>query len=227
MDPIIQFAKEHNLIVIDDCAQAHGAEYKGRRVPIGDVGCFSFFPGKNLGAFGDAGGIVTNNEEIAEKAAMLVDHGRKKGEKYTHSAIGQNFRLDALQAAILASKLKYLEKWTESKRVTAKFYNSELEGVVITPFEEPYTKHVYYVYTIRIQKRDDLKKYLESKGIATGIYYPIPLHLQEAFKELNHKENDFPVAEKVSKEILSIPIYPELSQEQKNYICNSIKEFFG
>ncbi|MBI2084160.1 MAG: DegT/DnrJ/EryC1/StrS family aminotransferase [Candidatus Aenigmarchaeota archaeon] len=229
MDAIKELADKYSLAVIEDCAQAHGAEYKEKRVPVSDIGCFSFFPAKNLGAFGDAGCVVTNDEAIAEKVSMLLDHGRAKGKKYEHDIIGFNYRMANIQAAILNVKLKFLEKFNEQRRKNAKLYNELLSGVknLILPVQADDCKHVFYVYTIRTSKRDQLADFLKQNGISTQIYYPIPLHLQQAYKALGYKEGDLPVTEKVSKEILSIPMYPELTDEQITYVSTKIKEFFS
>ncbi len=222
MDPIINIAEKHNLTIIEDCAQAHGAEYKGKKVPVSSIGCFSFYPGKNLGAYGDAGAIITNDNEIAEKAAIIRDHGRKKGDKYIHTITGSNYRLDALQAAILRVKLKHLDEWTERRRNNAKTYNDLLKDIVTIPKEAEYAKHVYHLYVIRVKERDRLKTFLKEKGISTGIHYPTPLHLQPALKSLKYKEGDFPITETTSKEILSLPMFPELTQEQIEHITQMI-----
>lgn len=225
MDPINEIADRHNLKVIEDSAQAHGAEYKGTRTgTLGDVACFSFYPGKNLGAYGDAGAVVTNDREIAKKVRMMANHGRLK--KYDHLFEGVNSRLDGIQAAILDVKLKHLEDWTASRRKIAASYNdllSDLEEVVL-PKEEPYAKHVYHLYVIRTANRDVVKECLEEKGISTGIHYPTPLHLQPSYKYLGHKEGDFPVTEQCSKEILSLPMFPELGRKEIEKIVQLTKE---
>ena len=228
MGPIIRLAEKYNLKVIEDAAQAHGAEYKGKKVgSLGDAGCFSFYPGKNLGAYGDAGMVVTNNEEIAEKIKLLRNHGRIT-KKYEHEIEGYSSRLDNLQAAILRVKLRYLNKWNESRRKNAKRYNELLNNVsgIITPYEADYVKHVYHLYVIRVVRegRDRLREELKSKGIATGIHYPIPLHLQPAYKYLSYKEGDFPVTEKASKAILSLPMFAELTEDQIRIISKFIKD---
>ncbi len=226
MDPIIELAKKYNLKVIEDAAQAHGAEYKGKRVgSIGDVACFSFYPGKNLGAYGDAGMVVTNNKVIAEKIKLLRNHGRIT-KKYEHEIEGYSSRLDNLQAAILRVKLRHLNKWNESRRENAKKYNELLINIggITTPYEADYAKHVYHLYVIRVENgRDRLRKELKSKGIATGIHYPIPLHLQPAYKYLQYKEGNFPITESGSKEILSLPMFAELHDEQIEEIVKLIK----
>ena len=230
MAPIMRLAKKYNLRVIEDTAQAHGAEYKGKKVgSIGDVGCFSFYPGKNLGAYGDAGMVVTNNERIAKKIKLLRNHGRIT-KKYEHDIEGYSSRLDNLQAAILSVKLRYLNKWNESRRRNAKKYNELLNNIdgIITPYEAEYAKHVYHLYVIKVEKegRDKLREELNSKGIATGIHYPIPLHLQTAYSYLGYKEGDFPITEKASQEILSLPMFAELSDEQIMEICYWIKNCY-
>jgi len=216
MDPIMRLAKEYNLKVIEDAAQAHGAEYKEKKVgSIGDVACFSFYPGKNLGAYGDAGMITTNSEEIAKKVKLLRNHGRIT-KKYEHQIEGYSSRLDNLQAAILRVKLKYLNKWNDLRRRNAKKYNellSNIDGIII-PYEADYAKHVYHLYVIKTESRDILREELKSNDIATGIHYPIPLHLQPAYKYLGYKEGDFQITEKASQEILSLPMFAELSDKQ-------------
>lgn len=225
MEPIMELAKKYNLKIIEDAAQAHGAEYKREKVgSIGDVGCFSFYPGKNLGAYGDAGMVTTDNEEIAKKLKLLRNHGRIT-KKYEHDIEGYSSRLDNLQAAILRVKLRYLNKWNENRRKNAKKYNELLNNVggIITPYETEYAKHVYHLYVIRTEKgRDELREELKSKGIATGIHYPIPLHLQPAYNYLGYKKGDFPVTEKASQEILSLPMFVELTVEHIKEIVEVI-----
>lgn len=244
LDPIIELAKKYNLKVIEDCAQAIGAEYtskvtesQGHNVTrkvgsIGDVGCFSFFPSKNLGCYGDGGMVVTNDERIAEKVRMLRVHGCKK--KYYHQIDGYNSRLDTIQAAILRVKLKYLDKWNQLRRQKAHHYNelffnelraNNYELNIITPIEANYAHHIYYAYTIRVNNRDELQAYLKSQGISTAIYYPVPLHLQEVYLNLGYKRGDFPISEQLSEEVLSLPIYPELTEEQQEYVIKNIREF--
>lgn len=226
MESIMDLAKKYNLKIIEDAAQAHGAEYKGKKVgSIGDVGCFSFYPGKNLGAYGDAGMVVTNNEEIAKGIKLLRNHGRIS-KKYEHDVEGYSSRLDNLQAAILRVKLKCLDEWNDRRRSNAKKYNKLLSNIngIITPYEADYVKHVYHLYVIRTEKRrDKLSEELKSKGIAVGIHYPIPLHLQPAYRYLGYKEGDFPVTEKTSREILSLPMFAELTDEQIEEIVELIK----
>jgi dTDP-4-amino-4,6-dideoxygalactose transaminase len=227
MYPILELAREYNLKVIEDASQAHGAEYDGKRCgTMGDVACFSFYPGKNLGGYGDGGAVVTNDSEIAEKVSLLRNYGQKV--KYYHELKGFNSRLDTLQAAVLCVKLKYLDSWNELRRKHANSYNNLLRGIdCITPVEMDYAKHVYHIYAIRVKKRDDLKKYLAGRNISTGIHYPIPIHLQEAYKDLGHKKGDFPVAERQATDILSLPMYPELGEEQIEFIANEVKNFIS
>ena len=223
MKKILEIAQEHNLKVIEDCAQAHGAEYEGKKVGnFGETSSFSMFPAKILGSFGDAGAVITNNDEIAEKIKLLRNHGRST--KYEHLIEGYNYRIDALQAAILNVKLKYLNGWIEKRRKAAYLYNELLQDYVITPKE--FGKHSYYMYVIQVKNREKLQEYLKNNNIETGIHYPIPLHLQPAYKHLNYKKGDFPVAEKHAEEILSIPLYPEITDEQINYVAEKIKEFY-
>ncbi len=228
MDSILKIAKDHNLFVIEDVAQAHGAKYNVKTTgSIGNAGCFSFFPAKNLGAYGDAGMVVTDNEDLAKKLSMLRNHGRL--EKYTHEFEGKNSRLDEIQAAILRVKLKYLDKWNEGRRQNALVYDNILKDVkgVKIPENIKGVVPVYYFYVIRAEKRDDLQKALKDKGISTGIHYPVPLHLQPAYRYLGYKEGDFPQTEKAAKEILSLPICPEITKEQIEYIAREIKNFYG
>jgi len=224
MDIILDIAKRHNLYIIEDCCQAHGARYKGKIVPIGDIGCFSFYPSKNLGAFGDGGAIVSNNEKFIEKMRILRNGGQKIRDKVQF--IGINSRLDEIQATILNAKLKYLEKWNRRRREIARLYNSLLKGVVRIPEEEHENRHVYHLYVIRTEKRDLLMNYLRDKNIDTGIHYPIALHLQEAYRFLGYKKGDFPNTEKYSREILSLPCFPELKDEEIEEVGKKIREFF-
>lgn len=224
VDPILQIAKKYNLKVIEDSAQAHCAEYKGKRTgTLADVACFSFYPGKNLGAYGDAGAVVTNNEELALRVRMIANHGRI--QKYNHELEGINSRLDGIQAAILNVKLRYIESWTEARRRNARLYNELLKDIDdITPMEMHYAKHVYHLYVIRTKKRDEMKDFLKSKGILTGIHYPTPLHLLNAYKYLRHRKGDFPVAEKCATEFLSLPMFPELEKEQIEFVSNMVQQ---
>ena len=226
MDPIMEIAEKHNLKVIEDACQAHGAIYKNRKAgSMGNIGCFSFYPGKNLGAYGDGGAITTNDGEIAEKVMMLRNFGQK--EKYYHLIKGMNHRLDSIQAAVLNVKLKYLEKWNESRRKLALLYNKKLNGIVIVPKEMSYGKHVYHLYVVRVKERDALLANLKSKGVAAGIHYPVPIHLQKAYTDMGLKEGSFPLTEKFSKEIISLPMFPELTEGEVDYIAKCIGEFGG
>jgi len=223
MDAVIKIAEQYNLAIIEDACQAHGAEYKGKKVPFSETGCFSFYPGKNLGAYGEGGAVVTDSDQIAEKVRSLRDHGQK--QKHFHQYIGYNYRMSGFQGAVLSVKLKYLDKWIDARKEKAKLYNELLRGVVGTPKEAEYAKHVYHLYVIRTTERKKLTEYLRSKNISTGIHYPIPIHLQEAYSFMGLKRGSFPKAEMVSDEILSLPIYPEISEEHIRYICSNMKEF--
>jgi len=227
MDPILDIAKKYNLFVVEDAAQAHGAVYRGRQIgSIGNMACFSFYPGKNLGAYGDAGAIVTNNKELALKARMLANHGRI--EKYNHEVEGFNSRLDGLQGAILGVKLGHLYEWTEKRRRNAYLYNEYLKDTgLITPLEIGDVKAVYHLYVVRVKNRlrQKLQDHLKSNGISTGIHYPIALPNLKAYEYLNHNGSDFPVSTQSSQEILSLPMFPELTEDQIKYIAEKIKAF--
>jgi dTDP-4-amino-4,6-dideoxygalactose transaminase len=227
MDEISEVARKYRLKVVEDAAQAHDGMYKGRKVgSLGDAACFSFYPGKNLGAYGDAGAIVTDDEELTFKARQISNHGRSA--KYNHELEGVNSRLDGIQAAILGVKLKHLPSWTEARRKNAYLYNKYLKDTaLITPEEIDDVKAVYHLYVVRVnaQKRSSLKEFLKSKGIATGIHYPVALPNLKAYSYLNHKESDFPEASKASYEILSLPMFPELTESQIQYVTDNIKEF--
>jgi len=223
MDKIMEIAKAHKLYVIEDAAQALGAVYKNEKVcTIGDIGCISFYPSKNLGAFGDAGMVTTNNEGLAVKMKMITSHGSRT--KYYHEILGVNSRLDSIQAAILKVKLKYLDQYCDSRTVAAKKYNERFKGKIEIPYVLPHVKHIYHQYSIRIPNRDELQIFLKSYGIPSMIYYPVPLHLQQAYR-YDYKEGDFPDAERVAKDIISIPIHTELTDEQINYISDKVLEF--
>jgi len=227
MDPILSLSRKYNLKIIEDAAQAHGAIYKGRAIgSFGDMACFSFYPGKNLGAYGDGGAIVTYNEEWAQRARMFANHGRS--DKYRHEIEGINSRLDGLQAAILEVKLKHLPEWTEARRKNAYCYNRYLANTdLLTPIEIENVTAVYHLYVVRVKKelRQRIQTHLQSKGISTGIHYPIALPNLRAYNYLNHSENDFPEATRASHEILSLPMFPELEENQIKYIVDTIKEF--
>jgi len=223
MDAILEIARLNNLKVIEDTAQAMGAAYKGRQAgSMGDIGCLSFFPSKNLGGFGDGGMVITNNEEIADKIKMLRVHGSTI--RYIHSAIGMNSRLDALQAAILRVKLKHLNKWLDGRRKVAQYYNENLKGLpVTTPYVPPYNVHTYHLYVLRVKPSPEkLAKLLNDTGIEARTYYPVSLHLQECYKDLGYKKGDLPESESASPETLAIPIYPELDTEKLGIIVKNI-----
>ena len=229
MDPILRIARKHNLKVIEDAAQAHGALYKGQIVgSIGDAACFSFYPGKNLGAYGDGGAIVTNDDGFALRARMFANHGRS--EKYNHDFEGVNSRLDGLQAAILEVKLRHLSEWTESRRKNAYLYNELLKDTsLITPAEIDGVKAVYHVYVVRLPNglRQKMQEHLKAEGISTIIHYPISLPNLKAYAYLNHREDDFPEATKASQEIVSLPMYPELQEAEIQLIAKEIKRCFS
>lgn len=226
MDEIIKIAKKHKLIVIEDSAQSVGAEFNGRRAgSFGDAASFSFHPLKNLHAFGDAGMITSNRVEVVEKLNILKNHGLI--DRSTCSQWGLNCRLDEMQAAFLGVQLPQLETWTEQRRKIAKYYNDALEKVVIVPKEEINEKHVYQTYVIRSDRRDELKEYLNSNGVEALIHYPIPIHLQPAAKYLNHNKGDFPIVEKLSNEILSLPLYAGMPFEFQEIVTKLILSFYG
>ncbi|MCK4396243.1 DegT/DnrJ/EryC1/StrS family aminotransferase [candidate division WOR-3 bacterium] len=226
MDKIMQIAEENNLNVIEDMAQAIGAKYKGKKVgTFGDTSCISFFPTKNLSALGDAGMILTNNEELDNKLRAFRVHGASK--KYYHDVLGYNDRLDTIQAAFLRVKLKYLDEWNEGRRQIAHKYDVGLKDIVQIPYVEPDNVTIYHQYTIRTPKRDELKEFLTEKAIGTAIHYPLPLHFQKAFKYLGYKEGDLPEAEKATKEVLSLPIHHTLTDGEVNYVISTIRSFFG
>ena len=226
MGTINEIAGKHNISVIEDACQAHGATYKGKKSgSLGKAGCFSFYPTKNLGCFGDGGFITTNEEKIYSVLSLMRDHGQSR--KYEHEVIGYNDRLDSIQAAILSVKLSYLEEWNESRRKNASIYNKYLRansGIII-PKENDSGKHVYNVYAIRVKNRDKLSDFLKQRKIGTTIHYPIPIPFQKAYDFLGAKRGSFPVAEKVAKEILALPIYPDLRKEEIEYVCESINDF--
>lgn len=219
-----KISKEKGLFILEDACQAHGAEINGKRVGgFGHLACFSFYPSKNLGAYGDGGAIVTNNKDLALRCRMISDHGRLK--KYEHQFEGVNSRLDGLQSAILSVKLRYLEKWTEKRRAIAKLYNELLrDSDVITPKERNGVKHVYHLYVVRLKNRDTIQLKLAKKGITTGIHYPTALPSLRAYRYLGYSSEDFPISTKLSYEILSLPIYPEMKREQVEYVCHHLKK---
>lgn len=237
LDPLIDIAKKHSLILVEDAAQAHLAEYKGKLVGgLTEAASFSYYPGKNLGAYGEGGAVTTNNEALYNKIKKLREHGQS--QKYYHDILGHNYRMEGIQGAVLEVKLKYLSKWTDARRSVAAKYNEGLKNFakVITPKEASYAKHVYHLYVIQLndgsleksnQLRDKLKDFLTQNGVNVGLHYPIPLHMQECFKNLGYKKGDFPNSEKIAEAGLSLPMFPELTDEQINYVIEKIKEFFS
>ncbi len=222
MDPIVEVGNKYNLAVIEDAAQSITSTYKDKKAgSIGEVGCFSFFPSKNLGAAGDGGMVVTNDEDLYNRLKIMRNHGANP--KYYHKFVGGNFRLDPIQAAVLLVKLSYLDSWTEARRRNAAFYDEKFVGTVVeTPYISPNCVSVYNQYIIRIPKRNELAVYLREKGVGCEIYYPHPMHLQECFAHLGYRPGDLPEAEKAAKQVLAIPIYPEITEEMKNYVVDSV-----
>jgi len=228
MDSILEFARANGLFVVEDAAQAHGAQYKGQKAgTMGDAGCFSFYPGKNLGAFGEAGAVVTNDPELRKQIQMLRDHGQSR--KYYHSTMGWNCRMDGIQAAILSIKLSHLDKANSLRRKHALEYNQAFAGIdeVLTPFEAKYARHVYHVYAVRVQERDAVLRHLQEKGVGCAVHYPVPVHLQEAGRNLGSTKGAFPIAEKLADEFLSLPMFPELTEEQIEYVGRCVSETVG
>jgi len=237
MDPLMEIAKKHNLVLVEDAAQSHIAEYKGKKIgSFGKATSFSFYPGKNLGAYGEGGALLTDDDMVAKNAKMLRDHGSL--EKYNHEVFGHNYRMEGLQGAVLGVKLKYLNQWTELRRNNAEKYRIILEDFkkIKLPKEMPYAKHVYHLFVIQVLPngkksgnalRNELAEYLKQNGIFTGLHYPIPLHLQTCFKDLGYKKGDFPVSETLADTGLSLPMYPELSDDKIEFVASKIKEFFA
>jgi dTDP-4-amino-4,6-dideoxygalactose transaminase len=225
MDPILEFGRAHGLPVIEDACQAHGAEYKGRKVgTLGDAACFSFYPGKNLGAFGEAGAVVTNDTDLQDKIRILRDHGQDC--KYHHTMIGWNCRMDGIQAAILRIKLRHLERGNQLRRSHAAYYNRELQGIeeVGTPAQAPGLRHVYHIYAIRVFDRDEVMRVLVKKGIGCAIHYPVPIHLQQAYRNLGYEAGVFPIAERCATEFVSLPMFPELTYAQLETVVQGLQE---
>lgn len=228
MDPIREIARRRGLRVIEDAAQAHGAEYKGRKAgSLGDAGCFSFYPSKNLGAFGEGGAVVTNDEELSNKLRMLRDHGQSG--KNHHSLVGWNSRLDGIQAAILGVKLRHLDHENRLRRDRALHYDRGLAGLpeVVAPVEADGAQHVYHIYAIRVRDRRDLMAALDAKGIGFSVHYPVPIHLQTAYRLLGYEAGDFPVSERCAREFLSLPMFPEMTPEQAAFVTDTIREKAG
>lgn len=215
----------HQVFLIEDAAQSIGSEWEGRRSgSMTDLGCFSFFPSKNLGAAGDGGMVVTQDADLAERVRMLREHGSRP--KYYHALVGTNSRLDALQAAILRVKLKHLDRWSEARARNAALYHQLFEGSrVVRPYHDPRTRHIYNQYVLRVPRRDELRKLLSERGVGNEVYYPVPLHLQKCFASLGYKEGDLPVAEAAARETVALPIYPELTEEQIRYVAATVREF--
>lgn len=234
MDPILALARRYNLIVVEDACQAHGAEYFSKKQnrwltagSIGEAGAFSFYPGKNLGACGEGGATTTQSEDLARKMRMIRDHGQAK--KYYHDIEGYNGRLDALQAGILTVKLRHLGDWTRKRQAAAKRYDEMLASVegIVAPYKPEGSRPVYHLYVIRVQDREGFQKHLAEAKIDTGIHYPVPLHLQKAYAHLGHKQGDFPVTERISREIVSLPMFPQLVAEQQERVVQKVAEFAG
>ncbi len=225
MDPLLALAEKHGLAVVEDACQAHGAEYRGRKAgTMGILSCFSFYPGKNLGALGEGGAVLCNDAKLAQRLRMLRDHGSLK--KYEHSFPGYNFRMEGLQGGFLTVKLAHLDEGNNCRRAAAATYGRLLaESSVVTPVVLPGAKHIYHLYVIQAEDRDALKHHLAEQGIETGLHYPVPLHLQQAYAELGYKAGDFPVAESLSRRILSLPMFPTITREQIECVCSAVTEF--
>jgi dTDP-4-amino-4,6-dideoxygalactose transaminase len=242
LDPIFEIAARRGLSVIEDAAQAHGSLYKGRRVgALGRANCFSFYPGKNLGAYGEGGAVVTDDAEVARRVRLLRDHGSE--HKYRHDIIGYNFRLEGIQGAVLNVKLRHLDGWNELRRAHAaryrelfsgasvggdkKFDEDDGAGALMLPQELPYARHIYHLYVVQTEARDALQKHLTAAGVQTGIHYPVPVHLQPAYASLGHRAGDFPVAERQAARVLSLPMFPELTEEQIVRVGEAVRAFAG
>ena len=239
MDPIVELAERYDIFIIEDACQAIGADYRGKKAgSIGDIGCFSFFPSKNLGGYGDSGLVTCNDAELADKCSLIRNHGMRP--KYHNRLVGGNFRMDAIQAAVLQVKFRYLEFWTEARRSHAELYRQiftqneimisqddigRKNGVVL-PIEAGYGRHIYHLYMLRTKYRNELASYLKNHGIGNEIYYPVPLHLQECFSEMGYKLGDYPQSERAAKETVAIPIYPELTEDMILRIGGTIVDFF-
>jgi dTDP-4-amino-4,6-dideoxygalactose transaminase len=228
MDPVLEIARKHHLAVIEDACQAHGALYKGRPVgSMGVAGCFSFYPGKNLGAFGDGGAIVTDDERLAQIFRMLREHGQSR--KYYHDMEGYTGRLDAIQAAVLRIKLKHLTQWNQARRAHAAAYTqllAEIPGVAVVK-EADFAQSVFHLYVILVDDRDGLQAFLTERGVGTGLHYPLPLHLQKAYARMGFRKGDFPVSERTAERLLSLPMYAELTREHVEYVADCIRDYFS
>jgi dTDP-4-amino-4,6-dideoxygalactose transaminase len=228
IDAILAIARPRGIKVVEDAAQAHGSAVNGRRAgTLGDIAGFSFYPGKNLGAYGDGGFVTTQDDEMAKRVRLLLDHGRTT--KYEHIAEGYNYRLDALQAAILAVKLRHLDRWNEARRRVARAYDERLAGIagLALPKEQAGRRHIYHIYAVRTETRDALRAHLEERGIASGVHYPIPLHLQPAYRHLGIPKGSFPVAERLAETFVSLPMYPEMEERQVDAVCAAVRSFFA
>lgn len=227
MDPIMDIAEKHNLVVIEDAAQSITSTYKGKKAgSFGTTGCFSFFPSKNLGGIGDGGMIVTNDQAIYGRMKIMRDHGQKPQYHYLH--IGGNFRLDAIQAAALLVKLKYLDKWSQARRENAAYYDEKFKGTKVTmPYINPDCVSIYNQYVVRVPNRDKVLAHLKEKNIGCAVYYPVPLHLQECFEYLGYKQGDFSESEKAAKEVIALPVYPELTDEMKDFVVDTVISFLN
>jgi dTDP-4-amino-4,6-dideoxygalactose transaminase len=228
MEEIRAIAKKRNIKIVEDACQAHGAMYKGKRAgALGDIGCFSFYPTKSLGAFGDAGMVITDRDDINEKVKMLRDYGRKG--RYEHKIKGYNSRLDTIQAVVLSAKLKYLDQWNAMRGKLAAYYCELLKGIpgVVVPTIKSNRTHVFQTFAVRVPNRDQVCEKMKEKGVSVLIHYPIPIHLQEAYADVGHKKGDFPVSERIADEILSLPMYPHMDKKQIKYVCASLKEACG
>ena len=224
MDPVLEIARRHDLPVIEDACQSHGARYKGRRTgSMGAFGAFSFYPSKNLGAYGDAGALTTNDAALADKVRMMRNYGQRA--KYEHVYLAWNRRLDSIQAAVLRIKLRHLDRWNESRRHIASLYDELLAGSGIgLPYVEPDVEHVYHLYVIQLESRDQIQSELAARGVGTGIHYPVPIHLQEAYRELGGRDGDFPVTEAAARRLLSLPLYPELADDEVRRVARELRE---
>jgi dTDP-4-amino-4,6-dideoxygalactose transaminase len=228
MDAVLEVSRRHHLKVVEDAAQAHGARWNGRKVGgFGDCACFSFYPGKNLGAFGDAGAVVTNDSEIAGRIARLRNHGRDPGSKYEHSQEGFNARIDSLQAAILSVKLRQLTDWNHRRRAVARAYFQQLGGCeeIGLPFTRPEAEHVFHLFVIQVEKREELQRFLKSEGVASGVHYPVPLHLQPAYTYLGLGPGSYPVTESLSNRIVSLPMFAEMTDAEVEYVTSKVLQF--
>ncbi len=228
MDPILELAGKHNLLVVEDACQAHGATYKGRPAgTMGHAGAFSFYPGKNLGACGEAGAVVSNDSGIIRKVKMLRDHGQS--QKYYHDVEGYNARMDALQAIVLRAKLKRLSQWNAARQKCAAYYHKRLSTnqAIQLPSVAPYNTHVFHLYVILVDSRDEVQRKLQERGVGTGLHYPLPLHLQKAYAHMGLSKGSLPVTERVAARLLSLPMFPNLTQEQQDYVCDQLLDIVG